>query len=80
MAISVAGLIGAAVALALGLLNYRVIVSALEGRLRALDRSESAEERQEFEHKLTLMRRIILWTDVAVFPVVGYTLGSMIAG
>jgi len=80
MAISVAGLIGAAVALALGLLNYRVIVSALEGRLRALDRSESAEERQAFEHKLTLMRRIILWTDVAVFPVVGYTLGTMIAG
>ena len=80
MGISVPGLVGAAVALALGLLNYRVIVSTLEGRLRALDRSQSAEERQAFEHKLTLMRRIIFWMDMAALPVVGYTLGTLIAG
>jgi hypothetical protein len=80
MGISVAGLIGAAVALAIGLLNYRVIVSPLEGRLRAIDRSETAEERATFEQKLRLMRRIILWTDVVVFPIVGYTVGRLIAG
>ncbi len=80
MEISDAGLIGAVVALAVGLLNYRMIVSVLEQRLRALDRSASDAERKAFEGKLVLMRRIILWTDVVMFPIVGYTVGTLIAG
>lgn len=80
MTISMAGLAGAALALAVGLLNFRILVSALERRLRMLDRSESAQEREVFEGKLALMRRIILWTDMVVFPLVGYTLGTLVAG
>jgi hypothetical protein len=80
MEFSGAGAIGAAVGLALGLLNYRMIVSIVEGRLRALDRSESAAEREVLERKLTLMRRIILWMDVVVFSLVGYTVGTLVAG
>jgi hypothetical protein len=80
MTISVAGLAGAVLALAFGLLNYRIVVSSLERRLRALDRSQSAQEREAFEGKLALMRRIILWTDMVVFPPVGYTVGAMLAG
>ena len=80
MELSSAGLLGAALFLGIGLLNYRIVVSALEKRLRALDRSATVDERNVFERKLGLMRHIILWTDIVVFPVIGYTLGRMIAG
>jgi len=80
MSLSIAGLIGAALALVIGLVNYRLIMDALEPRLRALDRSGSAAEREVFEGKLRLMRRIILWTDVILFPPLGYAVGNMLAG
>jgi hypothetical protein len=80
MGMSIAGLVGAAVALVLGLINYRLIVTVVETRLRALDRSETAVERAEFERKALLLRRIVLWTDIIVFPFVGYFVGRSIAG
>jgi hypothetical protein len=80
MGLSIAGLLGAAVALVLGLINYRLIVSVVENRLRALERSPTAEERATFERKLVLLRRIVLWTDVIAFPFVGYFVGRTIAG
>jgi hypothetical protein len=80
MGLSIPGLVGAALALALGLVNYRLIVSAVENRLRALDRSQTADERATFERKIALFRRIVLWTDVIAFPFVGYVVGRALAG
>ena len=60
--------------------NYRLIVSVVGTKLRALDRSQTAEERATFERKLVLLRRIVLWTDIIVFPFVGYFIGRTIAG
>jgi hypothetical protein len=80
MGMSIAGLVGAAVALVLGLINYRLIVTVVETRLRALDRSATDAERAEFERKALLLRRIVLWTDIIVFPFVGYFVGRSIAG
>ena len=80
MGMSIAGLLGALVALVLGLINYRLIVAVVETRLRTLDRSETAAERAEFERRALLLRRIVLWTDIVVFPFVGYFVGRTIAG
>jgi predicted DNA-binding transcriptional regulator len=80
MAFSLPGLIGAAIALVIGLINYGVIVSVVEGRLRALDRSQTADERAAFERRITLMRRFILLTDIVVFPFVGYVFGKTVGG
>jgi hypothetical protein len=80
MGMSIPGLVGAVVALVLGLINYRLIVTVVETRLRALDRSETAAERAEFERWALLLRRIVLWTDIVVFPFVGYFVGRSIAG
>jgi len=74
------GLLGAVVGIVLGLINYGVIVGFVTGRLRALDKSESRAEREEFERKLSLMRRIILWTDVIFFGGIGYWFGQTMAG
>ena len=80
MSFSLPGLIGAAMALVIGLVNYGVIVSVVEGRLRALDRSQTALERTSFERRIMLMRRLILVTDIIVFPPIGYLFGKTIGG
>jgi predicted DNA-binding transcriptional regulator len=80
MGLSIPGLAGAALALVLGLVNYRFIVAVVETRLRALDHSQTAEERATFERKIELLRRIVLWTDIVAFPFVGYVVGRTIAG
>jgi hypothetical protein len=80
MQLSLAGLLGAFVGIVLGVINYGVIVGFVTGRLRALDRSRTAAERQEFERKLSLMRRIILGIDVILFGGVGYWFGQTLAG
>ena len=80
MGLSLPGLLGAFVGIVLGMLNYAVIVGFVTGRLRALDKSQTAAEREEFERKLSLMRRIILAMDVILFGLVGYWFGQTVAG
>jgi hypothetical protein len=80
MELSLPGLIGAFAGTVLGVINYAVIVGFVESRLRALDKSETAAEREEFERKISLMRRIILGLDIFVFAGVGYVFGKTIGG
>ena len=80
MELSLPGLVGALVGTILGVINYAVIVGFVESRLRALDKSETTAEREEFERKISLMRRIILGIDIFVFAGVGYVVGKTIGG
>ena len=80
MAFSLPGLIGAFIGIVLGVMNYAVIVGFTEKRLRALDKSDTPEAKAEFERKISLMRRIILGTDIVVFGAIGYWLGLTIGG
>jgi hypothetical protein len=77
---SLPGFIGAFVGVVIGVINYGVIISIVENRLRKLDRSETRAERDEFERKLSLMRRIVLGIDIVVFSVVGHWLGRTVGG
>ena len=80
MDLSPSGLLGAMLGTIVGVLNYVVFLRVLVPRLRALDKSQSREERAEFERKLSLMRRIILAADVVLFAAVGYYAGRFIGG
>ena len=80
MEFSLPGLIGAFVGTVIAVINYGVLVAVMERRLRALDKSQTAQERAEFERKLSLMRRIVLGTDVILFAAVGYWFGKTIGG
>lgn len=80
MELSLAGLIGAFVGLVAGWANYVFVLGIVERKLRQLDKSATPEERATFEHKLALMRRIVLAIDVVVFTVIGYALGHAIGG
>jgi len=77
---SLPGFVGALVGVVIGVINYAVIISIVEGRLRKLDRSQTPGEREEFERKLSLMRRIVLGIDIVAFSAVGYWFGRTVGG
>ena len=80
MELPLAGLLGAMVGTMLGAINYAVIVGFVVGRLRALDTSQTAQEREAFEEKIALMRRLILGLDIVVFGGIGYWFGNTVGG
>ncbi|MFL5030530.1 MAG: hypothetical protein ACJ8E1_11705 [Xanthobacteraceae bacterium] len=80
MEYSLAGFIGAFVGVVIGVINYGVVISVAEGRLRKLDRSQTSEEREAFERKLSLMRRLVLGIDIAAFAALGYWFGRTVGG
>jgi hypothetical protein len=78
MEITLAGLLGAVAGTAIGAANYAMVVPFVVQRLRALDKSETAAQREEFETKISVMRRLILGIDVFVFGGLGYWLGTQL--
>ena len=78
--LSLAGLIGALVGLALGYVDYKVVGGVVEGKLRKLDRSSSAAEKEEFERKIRILRVVVYAVTMLTFPEVGYLFGSVVAG
>jgi p-aminobenzoyl-glutamate transporter AbgT len=80
MDLSLLALVGAMLGTVIGVINYAIIMRIVEPRLRALDKSQTSEERDEFERKISLMRRIVLAIEVAVFAAVGYYTGRFIGG
>ncbi|WP_293861766.1 hypothetical protein [uncultured Alsobacter sp.] len=78
--LSLAGLIGALVGLALGYVDYKVVGGVVEGKLRKLDRSSSAAEKEEFERKIRILRVVLFAVTMLAFPVIGYLFGSVVAG
>jgi hypothetical protein len=80
MGLSLWGQIGALIGAALGFLNYRVIIGILEPRLRATDKSATAEERNAFERKVVLLKRIFFTFEVVLLGAVGYYIGVLLGG
>jgi len=80
MAFSLPGLIGAFVGMVLGVINYGVLIAVMERRLRVLDKSQTPQERADFERKLSLMRRIVLGFDIVLFAGIGYWFGKTVGG
>jgi len=78
--LSPAGFIGAVVGTVIGVINYAAVVVFVEARLRKLDRSQTTAEREEFERKLSLLRRIVLTIDIVVFGILGYWFGRTVGG
>jgi hypothetical protein len=78
--LSLGGFLGAIAGTALGAINYVITVPLIEQRLRALDKSDTAQEREAFESKISLMRRLILGIEVFVLGGLGYWLGAQYLG
>jgi hypothetical protein len=78
--LSLGGLLGAVIGAALGAVNYVVLAPLIEQRLRALDKSETTQHREELERKISLMRRLILGIEVLFLGGLGYWLGAEYVG
>ena len=80
MELSLGGFLGAIAGTAIGAVNYVVLVPFVEQRLRALDKSATAGERDEFEARISAMRRVILGVEVFTLGGLGYWLGVKFLG
>jgi hypothetical protein len=78
--LSLGGFLGAIAGTVLGAINYAMMVPLIEQRLRALDKSETAAERETLEAKISLMRRLILGLEVLTLGALGYWLGQKFLG
>ena len=77
--ISLGGLLGAIAGTVVAGVSYHLFIGALEHRMREREQLQSPEERDTFDRKMSLVRRIVLTTDLFLFAAVGYWLGRMIA-
>ena len=77
---SVAGLIGGAVALAAGFAAYIAMIPSVQQRLISIAPRETAEQREDLEFKLGVMRRLILSVGFVAFGWSGYMLGKRLLG
>jgi hypothetical protein len=80
MDVSLAGLVGSALAIIAGMTSYFLTVPFIEKRLRELAPKDTPEQRRDLEFKLGVMRRLILTMDVVVCGLVGYWVGKAVAG
>ena len=78
MSFSIASLIGAIAGATFGAVSAYFVVGALEERLRALDKSQSPDEKAAFERKIVLMRGIILTVETLVLGAMGFWLGLLL--
>jgi hypothetical protein len=74
------GLVGAVVGTAVAAVNYFAVIGFVEKSLRSHDRSQTAEERAEFERKIAVMRRTVLALDILFFGGLGYWIGEALSG
>ena len=79
IAISYAGLSGAALGFVVAALIYGPLAAAIESRLRAR-RAPAVEDRATFAQELALLRRGVLAFDILVLGGIGYWVGDTIGG
>ena len=69
-------LVGAAIAVALYVPTIRIV----DRHLRAQGAPEAAEQREDFESRIALVRRLILGVDIAILATLGYWIGRALVG
>ena len=68
------GLIGTVIAVAIYIPGIRII----ERRLRAQNGPQTLEQRNAFDEKMSIARRVILGIAVALIATIGYMIGNKI--
>ena len=70
------GLVGTIVAVAIYVPGIRFV----ERRLRAQSGPQTLEQRGAFEDRLSVIRRMILGSAIALLAIAGYWIGAMLGG
>jgi hypothetical protein len=74
--ISLAGLVGAFIGTIVAGVNYHLFIGVLERSMRESSPTQTAEERDTLDTKLSIIRRIVLTVDLFAFAAVGYWIGK----
>ena len=77
MDISLGGLIGAAIGTLIAGVIYHAFIGMLERRMR--EQSQTPEERDGFDQRMAVVRRVVLTIDLFLFAAAGYWLGRLVA-
>jgi len=72
--------LGALVGTIVAVVLYVPAIRYLDRTMRAEHTPATAQERETFEEKLSIARRVILGFDIAIFATVGYWIGKTIGG
>ena len=75
-----AGLLGAAIGLGLGLLEYRLISAVVIGALRRTDRSTTQAERDDYERRIRILRVALVVMTIGLMPILGFAIGRTLFG
>jgi hypothetical protein len=59
---------------------YIPAIRAVERRLRAQSGPQTIEQRDAFEDRLSIMRRMILAAGIAILATLGYWIGNAVGG
>jgi hypothetical protein len=78
MDISLAGLVGAIVGTVVAALNYHLFIGVLERGMRERTQLQTAEERDSFDGRMSVIRRVVLAGDLFVFAALGYWIGRTV--
>ena len=62
----------------LAALSYHLFIGALERRMHEREQRQTSEERDRFDVKMSLVRRVVLTIDLFVFAAVGYWIGRTV--
>jgi hypothetical protein len=76
--IPVAGLIGAMIATALGAAGYVAILGHLDAWLRQVNERRADEDPAAFEERISVLRRALLFGQLAAFAAAGYWAGTVL--
>ncbi len=75
MGISLAGLIGAVAGTLVAAINYYLFVAILDRGARERELTQSPGERDSYDRKMSVVRRLVLTADLVVFAGAGYWFG-----
>ena len=72
--------LGALAGTAMAVAVYVPAIRAIERKLRAQSGPQTLEQRAAFEEKFSIVRRLILAVDIAIFATAGYWIGHALGG
>ncbi|WP_336812931.1 hypothetical protein [Bosea sp. MMO-172] len=75
-----AGLVGAVIGFALGLLEYRLMSAVVIGALRRTDRSTTEAEKADYERRIRILRAVLVVMTIGLMPVLGFVIGRALFG
>ena len=75
-----AGLLGAVIGFALGLLEYRLMSAVVIGALRRTDRSQTEAERNDYERRIRILRAVLVVMTIGLMPILGFVIGRTLFG